>query len=264
MDTVGTDQGIVPLKGDDGVIRTDGTTILGADDKSGIAACLELLALLRSHSVGEESGLVGAHHLDVTGLAAGHGFVLDTAGVRGSVTYWAPTSVEVTVTFHGRKAHAGIEPEKGINAMTAAAQAVAAMPLGRIEEGTVSNIGTIVGGKARNVVPATVVLEGEARSHDQTKLERQVQAMRGASERSAAQNGASIEFHTEEPHRTYRLAEDADSHREAAAVIRSLELEVIPRNSAVAPTATCSMPRAYHASDFPPGWSLANVLTAEA
>ena len=104
MDTAGTDRGIRPVLGDDGVIRTDGSTILGADDKSGIAACLELLTLLDAHpdwvhptiefvvTVGEESGLVGSRHLDVSRLGASHGYVLDTAGVMGAITYWSPTS----------------------------------------------------------------------------------------------------------------------------------------------------------------------------
>jgi tripeptide aminopeptidase len=146
MDTAGTDRGIVPIIGDDGVIRTDGSTILGADDKSGLAGCLELLRLLRANpdwsfptiefvsTVGEERGLVGSRHLDVGRLSATHGFVLDTAGVMGSVTYWSPTSVYLTITFHGRKAHAGVEPEKGISAVRVAARAIASMPLGRIDE----------------------------------------------------------------------------------------------------------------------------------
>ena len=113
MDTVGTDTGIKPIIGDDGVIRTDGSTILGADDKSGIAGCLELLTLLGAHpewscptiefvvTVGEEVGLVGSRHLDVGKLNATHGFVFDTAGAMGSITYWAPTAVDLTRDLHG-------------------------------------------------------------------------------------------------------------------------------------------------------------------
>ena len=181
MDTAGTDRGIRPILGDDGIIRTDGSTILGADDKSGIAGCLELLTLLSADpdlahptiefvvTVGEERGLVGSRHMDVSQLGASHGFVLDTAGVMGAITYWSPTSVYLTITFQGKKAHAGVEPEKGINAVKVAAEAVARMPLGRIDEETVANIGTFVGGEARNIVPGSVVLEGMARSHDQAK-----------------------------------------------------------------------------------------------
>ena len=243
MDTAGTDRGIVPIIGDDGVIRTDGSTILGADDKSGIAGCLELLTLLNTHpdwahptiefvvTVGEERGLVGSRNMDISRLNATHGFVLDTAGVMGSVTYWSPTSVYLTITFQGRKAHAGVEPEKGINAIKVAAEAVAAMPLGRIDEETVANIGTIAGGEARNIVPGTVVLEGMARSHDQGKLDRQLEAMRGACQQAADQNGATFDFDAETIYQTYKIPEDAQPYREAAEAIRSVGLEVSPRKS---------------------------------
>jgi tripeptide aminopeptidase len=243
MDTAGTDRGIVPVLDEDGVIRTDGSTILGADDKSGIAGCLELLTLLREHpgtahptiefvvTVGEESGLVGSRHLDVGQLSATHGFVLDTAGAMGSITYWSPTSVYVTITVLGRKAHAGVEPEKGVSAVQVAADAIAAMRLGRIDEETVANIGTISGGEARNIIPDRVVLQGMARSHDQAKLDRQLDSMRHACEVAAAAHGARLEFEAEEIYRTYRIPEDARPYREAAAAIRSLGLEVTPRKS---------------------------------
>jgi tripeptide aminopeptidase len=182
-------------------------------------------------TVGEEAGLIGSTHLDVSSLAASHGFVLDTAGVMGSVTYWAPTLVSLTITFHGRKAHAGVEPEKGIDAVRAAAAAVAAMPLGRIDEETVANIGTFVGGEARNVVPGTAVLEGEARSHDQDKLDTQLASMRRACQEAADTHGATVDFLAEEAFHTYRIPEEAAPYREAADAIRSLGLDVVPRKS---------------------------------
>lgn len=242
MDTAGTDTGISPII-DDGVIRTDGSTILGADDKSGIAGCLELLTLLQEHpgtphptiefviTVGEERGLVGSRHMDVSRLRATRGFVFDTAGVSGAITYWAPTSVYLTVTVHGKKVHAGVEPEKGINAVKVAAEAIAAMPLGRIDEETVANIGTIAGGEARNVVPGEVVMEGMARSHDQGKLDAQIYAMRRAFDKAAARHGATVDFQAEEIYRTYKIDEDALPYREAARAIRSVGIEVVPRKS---------------------------------
>ena len=243
MDTVGTDIGIKPIIGDDGVIRTDGSTILGADDKSGIAGCLETIHLLQANpdvshptiefvvSVSEEIGLVGSQQLDTSLLNATHGFVLDAAGVMGSITYWSPTAMELTITFHGRKAHAGVEPEKGINALRAAATAIATMPLGRIDEETVANIGTIDGGEARNVVPDLVVLEGEARSHDQTKLDAQVAAMHQACEDAAASCGATVDIKHDVQYLTYKIDPDAAPYREAAAAIRSLGYDVVPRKS---------------------------------
>ena len=242
MDTAGTDTRIVPLI-DHGVVHTDGSTILGADDKSGIACCVEMMTLFREHpthprrtiefvvSVGEERGLVGSRHLDVSRLHATHGFVLDTAGAMGSITYWTPTSVYLTIAFTGRKAHAGVEPEKGVSAIRMAAEAIAAMPLGRIDPETVANIGTVTGGEARNIVPGSAVLEGMARSHDQAKLDTQIQAMREACDSAAARLGGQVEFTAEEIYRTYHIAEDAAPYREAAAAVRSLGLDVVPRKS---------------------------------
>jgi tripeptide aminopeptidase len=242
MDTAGTDTGIRPII-EDGLIKTDGSTILGADDKSGIAGCIELLTLLLAHpevthptlefvvSVGEENGLVGSRHMDLDTLRADYGFVFDTAGAIGAITYWAPTSVYITVKVHGKKVHAGVEPEKGINAVKVAAEAIAAMPLGRIDEETVANIGTITGGEARNIVPGEVVLQGMARSHDQAKLDAQLAAMRRALDEAAARHGATVDFESEEIYRTYKIAETDKPYREAARAIGSLGLEVIPRKS---------------------------------
>jgi len=242
MDTAGKDVGIKPII-EDGIIKTDGSTILGADDKSGIAGCIELLTLLRSNpdvkhptiefviSVGEESGLVGSRQMDLSQLNAGYGFVMDTAGVIGAITYWAPTSVYLTIRVHGKKVHAGVEPEKGINAVKVAAEAIAAMPLGRIDEETVANIGTITGGEARNIVPGEVVLDGMARSHDQEKLDAQLDAMRSAITEAAERHGATFDFETEEIYRTYKIDESERPYREAARAIETLGIEVFPRKS---------------------------------
>jgi tripeptide aminopeptidase len=242
MDTAGTDVGIKPII-EHGMIKTDGSTILGADDKSGIAGCIELLTLLRSNpdvkhptiefviSVGEESGLVGSRQMDLSQLNAGYGFVMDTAGVIGAITYWAPTSVYLTIRVHGKKVHAGVEPEKGINAVKVAAEAIAAMPLGRIDEETVANIGTITGGEARNIVPGEVELDGMARSHDQEKLDAQLDAMRSAITEAAERLGATFDFETEEIYRTYKIDESERPYREAVRAIETLGIDVFPRKS---------------------------------
>ncbi len=242
MDTAGTDVGIKPII-EDGVIKTDGSTILGADDKSGIAGCIELLTLLHASpdvehptiefviSVGEESGLLGSRQMDLSRLSATYGFVLDTAGVIGAITYWAPTSVYLTIDIVGKKAHAGVEPEKGINAVKVAGEAIAAMPLGRIDEETVANIGTITGGEARNIVPGQAQMLGMARSHDQSKLDAQLDAMRQAVEGAAQRHGATADFQAEEIYRTYKIEETEKPYREAARAIEALGIEVFPRKS---------------------------------
>ena len=241
MDTAGIDTGIKPQIRD-GVIYSDGTTILGADDKSGIAQALELLELLNaqgsSHpnleivvTVGEEQGLLGSRALNVSQFKSKWGLVYDAAGGVGAVTYWAPTTVYLTVTVHGKKVHAGVEPEKGINAMKVAAEAIAAMPLGRIDPETVANIGTIESGEARNIVPGEAHMQGMARSHDQAKLDAQIAVMKKAFEDAAARSGATVDFVAEEMYRTYKIDPSARPYREAVRAIESLGIDVVHRKS---------------------------------
>ncbi len=241
MDTAGTDVGITPQIRD-GVIYSDGTTILGADDKSGLSQVLELLHLLNEHkwphpnleivvTVGEEQGLNGSRALDKSKLKAKWGLVFDAAGGVGAITYWAPTSVFMTITVHGKKVHAGVEPEKGINAIKVAAEAIANMPLGRIDEETVANIGTIEGGEARNIVPGEVHMVGMARSHDQSKLDAQIAVMKKAFEDAAAKYGARVDFEAEEKYRTYKIDPSERPYREATRALESLGIEVIHRKS---------------------------------
>jgi tripeptide aminopeptidase len=241
MDTAGTDTGIKP-EIREGVIYSDGTTILGADDKSGIAQAIELLELLNEHkwphpnleiviTVGEEQGLKGSRALDVSQLKAKWGLIYDAAGGVGAITYWAPTTTYLTVTVHGKKVHAGVEPEKGINAMKVAAEAIAAMPLGRIDPETVANIGTIESGEARNIVPGEAKMLGMARSHDQEKLDAQVAMMKKAFEDAAAKYGATVDFEAEEAYRTYKIDPSEKPYREAVRALESLGIEVIHRKS---------------------------------
>jgi tripeptide aminopeptidase len=164
-------------------------------------------------------------------LKADYGFVLDTPGDSGAITYWAPTAVYLKITVHGRKAHAGVEPEKGIHAIKVAAEAIAAMPLGRIDEETTANIGTIEGGEAPNVIPGECRMIGNVRSHEQAKLDAQVETMRKAFMDAGERHGAKIDFEVEESYRTYKIPEDAPPFRAAARAIESLGLEVVHRKS---------------------------------
>lgn len=174
MDTVEPGRRIEPVVGADGIIRPAGETILAADDKAGIAAILEALrwvvaekpdhpAITVVFTVCEETGLLGAKALDAS-VRADLGFVLDATGRPGEVVVRAPSQDKITATVYGRAAHAGVNPEAGINAIYVAARAIAAMPLGRIDPETTANIGIISGGKAVNIVPDNVYLEGEVRS----------------------------------------------------------------------------------------------------
>jgi tripeptide aminopeptidase len=195
MDTVAPGEGVRPVVDGD-VIRSDGRTVLGGDDKSGLAIICEVVRSLREHDVAhgpleivfticEEAGLLGAKHLDVGRLRARSGLVLDS-DAPGFLFTRAPAANHLEFVVHGLEAHAGMAPERGINAIQVAAVGLAAMRLGRIDDETTANVGVVEGGTAVNVVPNVVRLRGEARSHDEAKLAAQTAHMQAALEDAAA------------------------------------------------------------------------------
>ena len=186
MDTVEPGRGIKPVL-KSGRIASDGTTILGADDKSAIAILLEMVRVLKesgnphpplelAFSTCEEIGLLGAKHFDWSLISARQGYVLDTRDPGGLVIR-APSANRIRITVIGRDAHAGSAPEKGINAILVAAKAIATLDLGRLDEETTCNLGVIRGGEATNIVPKQVEIDGEVRSHDDRKLANVTQRM---------------------------------------------------------------------------------------
>jgi tripeptide aminopeptidase len=179
MDTVEPGRGITAVL-KNGTFTSDGTTILGADDKSAIAILLETFKVLQENdlphgplelvlTICEEIGLLGAKHLDLSLVTATYGFALDSTDTDGIVTR-APSANRLEFEIHGKAAHAGAAPEKGINAISLAGKAIAGLELGRIDQETTCNIGIIEGGIATNIVPNLVKVKGEVRSHDEEKL----------------------------------------------------------------------------------------------
>jgi len=181
MDTVLPCDKINPIV-ENGIIKTDGTSVLGGDDKAGIAAIIEMLRLVKENnldhpeiivvfSVAEEVGLLGAQHFDVDKYQPDFGFIIDTGGEPGNLTVQAPAAVKGKLTITGKPAHAGIAPELGINALTVAAHAITKLRLGRIDEETTCNIGVVSGGSAVNIVMPEVKMMYEARSLRDEKLD---------------------------------------------------------------------------------------------
>lgn len=179
MDTVEPGKGIVPVF-KDGVFTSSGNTILGADDKSAIAILIEVMTVLKEKNIEfgpieivfticEEIGLLGAKHLDMSLIDAKYGYALDATDTEGIVTR-APGANRLEFIIHGRDAHAGAAPEKGINAIHLAGKAIAGLELGRIDRETTCNLGIIKGGVATNIVPSYVSIKGEVRSHNNEKL----------------------------------------------------------------------------------------------
>lgn len=193
MDTVEPGEGVTP-EFKDGIFKSDGTTILGADDKSAIAIIIEAMTVILENNLPhgpievvlttcEEMGLLGARYLDYTLLDARYGYALDTFDTESIITM-APAANHFELTVHGKSAHAGAEPEKGINAILVAARAMAGLSLGRIDAETTCNIGYIESDGATNIVPDTVHIQGEARSHDASKLEQVTREIVAAFERA--------------------------------------------------------------------------------
>lgn len=181
MDTVKPGRG-VRARVDGEFVRTDGSTILGADDKSGCAVLLELIAVLRERNIQhgdielcfticEEEGLLGAKYFDASRARAKRGLVLD-ANDPHAVFHRAPAANKLQWTVRGLEAHAAVAPERGISALRIAAEAVAQMPFGRIDHETTANVGTFEAIGATNVVSPIARIEAEARSHDLEKLQR--------------------------------------------------------------------------------------------
>lgn len=187
MDTVSPGQGIEP-KIVDGVVYSKGQTILGADDKAGIAAIVEGVQMILEEggnypdlelvfTISEEGGLDGAKNLDLDNIKAELAYILDSSGRPGRVVTQAPAQCKLDFEFLGRSAHAGVAPEKGISAIELAAKAISRMKLLRIDEETSANIGLISGGVATNIVADSVHAQGEVRSLSNNKLKAQVDHM---------------------------------------------------------------------------------------
>lgn len=186
MDTIASTE-VIKIKVEDEVISQEGASVLGGDDKAGIAAILEAVEALLEGGISlptleivfticEETGLEGAKALDVSQLKARAGFVLDGGEPQVAIIS-APSHEQISFFVKGKSAHAGVHPEQGINAIQLTSKAIARMRLGRIDEETTANIGIIRGGRARNIVPDYVEVLGEARSRNESKLRKQVQHM---------------------------------------------------------------------------------------
>lgn len=235
MDTVEpTDKINLVFDGD--TVRTDGSTILGADDKAGIAAVLEgiadVLERSASHgdiqvvfSVSEEQGLRGARNLDHSRIKGKMGYVFDMERPVGGITMSAPTHDSIAVEIHGTASHAGIAPEKGISAIVAASNAISKMRLGRIDEETSANIGKIEGGKARNIVPDLATVGAEARSRNNEKIDAQVSHMKALFEEEAAKIGARADVTVTRQYSTYRFTENDAVVRLAVAASKKIGIE---------------------------------------
>jgi tripeptide aminopeptidase len=236
MDTVKPGRGRRASLSPDGVIRSDGTTVLGADDQAGIAEILEALQVVQEEglphrtievlfTVAEEAYTVGASAFDLGVSQAREAYVLDLEGPIGGVSLSEPTLLSFRFTVKGRASHAGFAPEKGIHAIAIAARAIADTPQGWLNDHTCLNIGTIQGGTATNIVPDHVAVAGEIRSavHEEavSAYETLEQRFRRAAESAGGQLEAAMETHLT----AYRVPPDSAVLQRYTAVLQELGVQ---------------------------------------
>ena len=179
MDTVAPGNNKKIILDDDGTISSDHTTVLGADDRAGIAAIIEAYTRVITQgldhppieflfTVAEEVYGLGSAAFDYSKIRSGIAFAPDCSGEYGVYSSCEPTLISFEVQIKGKASHAGYEPEKGINAIAAAAAAISRLKQGWVDDHTTLNIGIIEGGSVTNAVPETCVIKGEIRSgvHD--------------------------------------------------------------------------------------------------
>jgi tripeptide aminopeptidase len=234
LDTVPHD-GRVEVINDEGIFRSRGKTILGADNKAAVAVFMELAAraaearpevgLELLFTVAEEQGLRGAKAFDASALRSRAGFVLDHAGPVGEVVVSTPTQQKILADFHGVEAHAGIKPEEGASAIAAAAEAISRMELGRLDEGTTANVGLIDGGTSGNVVPGHCFIHAEARSLELERAAEVAGRIADACAWGASEHGCDVDVRIEELFRGYQLPKDSPALALAEAGLRGAGVE---------------------------------------
>ncbi|MBD1399470.1 M20/M25/M40 family metallo-hydrolase [Pelovirga terrestris] len=217
MDTVSPAENVQPVL-NDGIFTSAGNTILGADDKAGIAELIEAIEVLNQQNIPygplevvitvcEELGLLGAKAFDFSVLKGKRGVALDTTGIDRIITR-APAANRMKIDIYGLEAHAGVCPEQGISAITIAAKAIARMTLGRIDEHTTANIGTINGGVATNIIPGQVSLRGEVRSHAPERLQQVTEAIIRCFEEEAYNSSVVVDGKTRSASMAIEIQED--------------------------------------------------------
>jgi tripeptide aminopeptidase len=222
---------------DDGKIVSEGSTVLGADDVSGIVAILEAIRTIKEENkehrsieilftIAEEPYLRGSEVFQYELIKSKEAYVLDLSGPVGTVAYLAPTVIMLTVNIEGKASHAGFAPEKGVNAIAIASHAISKLQLGRLDEETTANVGVIQGGLATNIIPEMCEVKAEIRSYDHEKALAQAEFMKqkfiDAAEEMKGNCEATIFFGSV----AYEVAKDHNVIRRFQNVCKDLEIDV--------------------------------------
>lgn len=216
LDTVEPSRGKTAVIASDGKIKSRGNTVLGADDLTGVASILEALTVIKEQrlphhpievlfTVAEEAYCRGSQVFEFAKVMSEEAYVLDLMGPVGTAAYAAPSILSFTAAIRGRASHAGFSPQKGIHAIAVAADAISLMPMGRIDEETSMNVGTITGGLGTNIVPEKCVVKGEVRSLNHGKAMRQAELIKKQFERSCSAARAALDFEVFTASKAYEI-----------------------------------------------------------
>lgn len=241
MDTVTPGENIKPQIRD-GCIYSDGTTILGSDDKAAIAAILEAVRHIKENNlkhgdielvffISEEGGMFGSKNLDYSKVNSKLAFVFDSGGPVGNVIVKGPAQMRIEATFKGKAAHAGVAPEQGISAIQVAARAIDKMKLLRIDHETTANVGIIQGGTATNIVCDSVYTRFEARSLDNNKLKTQADHMVDCINSACSEYGADCDIKSTLNYPAFSISEDSEVSKLAIKAIESIGLKAELKSS---------------------------------
>lgn len=236
MDTVKPGIGKKAILEADGEIHTDGTTVLGSDDVAGIVEILEgIQVILESHQehrpiellfpIGEEDYVKGTNVFDFSRIKSKEAYVLDMSGNVGSAAVKAPSLISFAITVEGVAAHAGFNPEAGVNAIALASKAISKIKQGHVDRETTLNIGTISGGTATNIISEMCVITGETRSYSHEKALKQIENLREIFEETVTSEGGKVQLEYEINLHAYHTEKDATSVKNFIAACKSLELE---------------------------------------
>lgn len=243
MDTVSIEGDIIPYISGNNIIKNKNTkTILGADDKAAISSILEALKVINDFeihtgiiyvvfTVGEETGLLGSKNMDMSSIEADIGFVFDSDGDIGMIINRAPFHNRIDLKVIGKASHAGVNPEKGINSIKAAAYAISNTFSGRVDEETTCNIGKINGGTETNVVPEITIINAEARSVKESKLEAITKQIVENFEKSVKEYNASLEYNIQREYDGYEINENEDAIVIAKNAIKKIGLKPILKST---------------------------------
>ncbi|OCA92981.1 peptidase M20 [Bacillus wudalianchiensis] len=234
MDTVLPTEGLKPVI-KDGVIQSDGTTILGADDRAALAAYLEAVrAVIESGvphgpiefilTVNEQPGLVGARYMDYSKAKSKRGYIFDSSGDVGQIILKGPYSSRIWMEVEGNAAHIALNAEEGNSAFLIAAAGLSNMKLGAIDEETLANIGIIKGGELTSIIPGSVTVAGEVRSFSKEKLDKQLKHMEEVMQEAAEKSGGSVKVKIEKKYSGFDIAQDDILTQTAEAAARNIKV----------------------------------------